>query len=98
MLVRRCFLTLLPFAVACTNSATYGGPSSLIDEAKTPEPVDANAMGANNTDPLTVVLPGGEMGIGFDDLRYSAALHRVLVPGGRAGVIEIGRASCRERV
>jgi hypothetical protein len=28
-------------------------------------------------------------GIGFDDLRYSTALHRVLVPGGRAGVLAL---------
>lgn len=30
-------------------------------------------------------LPGGSPGIGFDDLRYSAALGRVLAPGGRSG-------------
>ena len=30
-------------------------------------------------------LPDGHPGIGFDDLRYSARLHRVLVPGGRSG-------------
>src|ERR1041385_478524 len=32
-----------------------------------------------------IVLPGGPPGIGFDDLRYSASLHRVLAPGGRSG-------------
>src|SRR5258708_2538799 len=32
-----------------------------------------------------VALPDGKAGIGFDDLRYSARLHRLLVPGGRAG-------------
>jgi len=32
-----------------------------------------------------VELPGGAGGIGFDDLQYSGALGRVLVPGGRAG-------------
>jgi hypothetical protein len=35
--------------------------------------------------PIGQALPG----IGFDDLRYSAALHRVLVPGGRAGVLAL---------
>ena len=32
-----------------------------------------------------VLLPGGNVGIGFDDLRYSASLHQVLVPAGRSG-------------
>lgn len=37
----------------------------------------------------TVGLPGGGPGIGFDDLRYSAALHRVLAPAGRAGTLAL---------
>jgi len=32
-----------------------------------------------------IAIPNGHLGIGFDDLRYSARLHRVLVPGGRSG-------------
>jgi DNA-binding beta-propeller fold protein YncE len=36
-----------------------------------------------------VALPGGEAGIGFDDLRYSPALHRVLVPAGRTGTLDL---------
>jgi DNA-binding beta-propeller fold protein YncE len=36
-----------------------------------------------------VVIPGGAPGIGFDDLRYSRTLHRVLVPSGRAGVLAL---------
>jgi DNA-binding beta-propeller fold protein YncE len=35
--------------------------------------------------PVPVALPEGAAGIGFDDLRYSTALHRVLVPAGRSG-------------
>ncbi len=35
------------------------------------------------------VVPNGAAGVGFDDLRYSRALHRVLVPSGRAGVIAL---------
>jgi DNA-binding beta-propeller fold protein YncE len=34
---------------------------------------------------IPVVLPQSSPGIGFDDLRYSPALRRVLVPGGRSG-------------
>lgn len=36
-----------------------------------------------------VALPGAEPGIGFDDLRYSSALHRVLVPAGRTGTLDL---------
>lgn len=37
----------------------------------------------------TVKLPDGAQGIGFDDLRYSSSLHRVLVPGGRSGRLDL---------
>jgi DNA-binding beta-propeller fold protein YncE len=37
------------------------------------------------TSASVIQLPDGKLGIGFDDLRYSARLHRVLVPGGRSG-------------
>jgi DNA-binding beta-propeller fold protein YncE len=36
-----------------------------------------------------VALPSGEAGIGFDDLRYSPTLHRVLVPAGRTGTLDL---------
>jgi len=36
-----------------------------------------------------VAMPSGDAGIGFDDLRYSAALHRVLVPAGRTGTLDL---------
>jgi YVTN family beta-propeller protein len=36
-----------------------------------------------------VAVPGGDIGIGFDDLRYSAKLHRVLVPAGRTGTLAL---------
>ena len=32
-------------------------------------------------------IPNGSPGIGFDDLRYSATLRRVLAPAGRAGTL-----------
>jgi hypothetical protein len=32
-----------------------------------------------------ISFPGGEGGIGFDDLGFAPSLHRVLVPGGRTG-------------
>jgi hypothetical protein len=36
-----------------------------------------------------VAVPGGAGGIGFDDLTFSPALHRLLVPGGRSGKLDL---------
>jgi hypothetical protein len=36
-----------------------------------------------------VEFPDGSPAIGFDDLRYSVALHRVLVPAGRSGRLNL---------
>jgi hypothetical protein len=36
-----------------------------------------------------IQLPKGEEGIGFDDLRYSSSLEKVLVPGGRTGMLDL---------
>jgi hypothetical protein len=37
----------------------------------------------------TVPIPDGAGGIGFDDLRYSPQLHRVLAPAGRTGALAL---------
>jgi DNA-binding beta-propeller fold protein YncE len=48
----------------------------------------AVAVGCNSNAPGDhVSLPNGSVGIGFDDLRYSTALHRVVVPAGRTGTL-----------
>jgi len=39
--------------------------------------------------PAKLVLPGGEGGIGFDDLTFSASLHRILAPAGRTGKLDL---------
>jgi hypothetical protein len=36
-----------------------------------------------------LALPGGEGGIGFDDLRFSAELHELLVPAGASGRLDL---------
>jgi DNA-binding beta-propeller fold protein YncE len=50
------------------------GPALAAGTAKTPAAA-----------PAAIALPGGEGGIGFDDLGYSRTLGKVLVPGGRTG-------------
>ncbi len=39
--------------------------------------------------PRPIALPGGEGGIGFDDLRYDPIAKRVLVPAGRTGNLDL---------
>jgi DNA-binding beta-propeller fold protein YncE len=36
-----------------------------------------------------IAIPGGTPGIGFDDLRFSPALDRILVPAGRTGTVAL---------
>ncbi len=36
-----------------------------------------------------LAIPGGAGGIGFDDLGFSAALHKVIVPAGRTGKLDL---------
>src|SRR5215469_1907126 len=43
------------------------------------------ALTATLTALSPISFPGGESGIGFDDLGFAPTLHRVLVPGGRTG-------------
>ena len=45
----------------------------------------ATAVACSSSAGDGVALPGGPPGIGFDDLRWSPTLGRVLAPGGRAG-------------
>jgi hypothetical protein len=61
--------------------STLAMPSLAAQGAK--PPADAPA----SLSPLA--LPGGGGPIGFDDLRYSAELHAVLVPAGRTGRLDL---------
>jgi hypothetical protein len=54
-----------------------------------PAKVEDSTVGRQDVKPATIQLPGGEGGIGLDDLRYSARLGRVLVPGGRTGTLDL---------
>ncbi len=39
--------------------------------------------------PTPLVLPGGDGGIGFDDMGFAPTLHKVLVPAGRSGNLDL---------
>jgi hypothetical protein len=39
--------------------------------------------------PTKLALPGGDGGIGFDDLMFAPSLHRVLAPAGRTGKLDL---------
>lgn len=59
------------------------GPLSLILLASTATAAPEIAK------PASLVLPGGDAGIGFDDLQFSSELHRVLAPAGRTGKLDL---------
>jgi hypothetical protein len=46
-------------------------------------------MAAATVATTKVAVPGGAGGIGFDDPTFSAGLHRLLVPGGRSGKLDL---------
>jgi DNA-binding beta-propeller fold protein YncE len=39
--------------------------------------------------PTPRALPGGESGIGFDDMGFAPAIHKILVPAGRSGNLDL---------
>src|SRR5262245_29018207 len=47
------------------------------------------AAAAHAAPPAAVALPDGAQGIGFDDLRFDAALGQVLAPAGRSGNLDL---------
>jgi hypothetical protein len=42
-----------------------------------------------NAKPRVVALPGGDGGIGFDDVRFSPSLGKLLIPAGRTGNLDL---------
>lgn len=72
-------------AAACTNALpTSSGNPTL--GADTKGSTSSTGGGASNGE---LALPEGPPGIGFDDLRFSPELGRVLVPAGRSGRVDL---------
>jgi DNA-binding beta-propeller fold protein YncE len=39
--------------------------------------------------PTQLALPGGDRGIGFDDMVFASSLHKIMVPAGRSGNLDL---------
>lgn len=90
-----CFVALALFTIGCSsdsstqnNSTAPGTPDGATTSGgNCPDTAGASDGAAPSAD--TVQIPGGETGIGFDDLIYSARLHRLIVPGGWVGSVNL---------
>jgi hypothetical protein len=84
-------LSLLAVACSSGSSPTNGASTNLSDAGSKggncPDIIVATDGGALAAD--VIPIPGGETGIGFDDLIYSTHLHRMLVPGGWLGTVNL---------
>lgn len=79
--------------VALTAATTGAAPPSK------PAPQAASSQKATAVRPaVPIPLPGGEGGIGFDDLTFSPGLHRLLVPAGRSGNLDLIDPATRQIV
>jgi len=71
---------ILPAVAACLAACHPARSTTSEAVGALPRPEKGSAASV-------VPIPGGEGGIGFDDLRYSGRLGRVLVPAGRTGTL-----------
>ena len=79
-------------AAACSDAGTgmdapLDAASGAADSSRPDAAPAADAGPAEQAESTPVPLPDGAPGIGFDDLQWSAALDRVIVPAGRAGYV-----------
>jgi hypothetical protein len=79
-------LSLVAAASACACACRGGAPNAI-----------ARVAGRDQSAAWTAVaVPGGVRGIGFDDVRYVAAIDRVLVPAGHTGALVLLRPTSLE--
>jgi hypothetical protein len=89
---RLCFAVAALVLAGCGNKSDLPEPLSNKQEDDPCDP--GNGPTSTGSAPVDagstpVVLPGGAGGIGFDDLRYSETLSRLLVPAGRSGSLDL---------
>jgi hypothetical protein len=86
----RCLFCALVVLFGCSSTASSSGDATTGGGASA-GPGGAGGEGGGGTggggavEKSVVPLPGGESGIGFDDLGYSAEIDRVLAPGAGTG-------------
>jgi hypothetical protein len=72
------------------SSSTVGAASESSHAAGSPASAPAQSASEANGQRFTpVALPGGPRSIGFDDLTFAPAFHRVLAPAGRTGKLDL---------
>lgn len=80
------------------NRSLWIAPTALLLAAslaaQAPQPPKPPAPPKPTAEPLP--LPGGEGGIGLDDLSYSPRLDRVLIPAGRTGKLQLIHPTTRK--
>jgi hypothetical protein len=87
-------LALPVSALGCNTSGALPEPTS---DNQSDDPCDPGGGAQQQTGSAPPVdagstplqLPGGTAGIGFDDMRFSATLTRLLVPAGRTGDLDL---------
>jgi hypothetical protein len=77
-------LLLLSLLACCSPAKPETGSAAAV-----PATPDSTAHAPEIAKATQLVLPAGAGGIGFDDLRFSPELHRVLAPAGRTGKLEL---------
>lgn len=79
------FVPFLFIAFGCSSESPASKTSTLGGNCPDASAFSGSAAPASDS----ISMPGGQTGIGFDDLIYSARLHRVLVPGGWTGYLNL---------
>jgi hypothetical protein len=86
-------LLLLAATAACSGNGSLRPPKS---DTQSDDPCDPSGgggqggpTGAVDAGAAPVAIPGGTAGVGFDDLRFSGTLSRILVPAGRTGDLDL---------
>jgi hypothetical protein len=74
------FVGKLSLSLLVVMVASFGGAS---------QPAAARRAPAEAVKTVAVPLPGGDGGIGFDDLGFAPALGKLLVPAGRTGNLDL---------